>query len=151
MHYHISKKNLGISPTLTARIPDGTCVVKESPLPRVCFAPTLERCLMGVTGCARPPLWECISELGRLHDGYFSNPSVYATLEELIKPPQNKSDFKRTGEMWSLNDIQVIQVGYLCLQSLSIGVVALTWNRQTLVQGDYLKKRREGLLDRAAL
>lgn len=125
--YHISRLDLGVSPTLTAKVPETCCPVKEGTTPRVCFSPSLRQCLHALSGVAKATLADAISELMTASwDDYLEmkrgpvtldNPTIYTTRKKLVLPP-DVSDFRLTGEQWSIKDIKVNRLGYIDLLEL---------------------------------
>lgn len=150
IHYHVSPKNLGSQVTLKAQIPEGCICSSEGDHPRVCFAPTIAQCLHSVVGGGSRciSIRECINNFlvtkdinGKRLIQY--NPTVYMTQQRLVVPPQRRSDFKLTGERWSLQDILVHRVGFIDLD--------LLWTEQRLAICDNPAPRLNPRLVKAAL
>lgn len=120
--YHVSRIDLGNQPILTAKTPSGVLPSRECRKPRVCFAPSVERCLLSLAAFRSASMADAIEELlpGSWREE-IPNPTVYATWKRLTLPPQSRSDFALTGERWSLTDIRVLRVGYINLGALLRG------------------------------
>lgn len=120
--YHVSRADLGSTPTLTAQVPECSVPERESWKPRVCFAPTVEQCLLSLVAYRDATMADAVDHfLPRTYDEEILNPAVYTTRKRLTLPPQSKSDFKLTGERWSMSDIEVHKIGYLNLGVLIRG------------------------------
>ena len=119
-HYHVSENNLGATVVLKAQIPKSALVKREGSRPRVCFASTLEKCLASIQGDIKITVSETATVyLSRAGTKPINNPTVYATQKRLVTPPQDASDFADTQERWSVTDIEVKRVGYVCLRKLA--------------------------------
>ena len=133
-NYHVSKLDLGPQVILTAQNPESACG-SEGGHPRVCFSSTIAGCLASVSGGSGLGIPEVVRHLTYPRGGrkkkeedlwYESkdekkycnmNPAIYVTRRVLVLPP-DISDFRETGELWSLKDIPVTRVGYVCLLTL---------------------------------
>lgn len=120
--FHVSRVHLGDQVLLDPRQPE-TAVHPERGLPeRVCFAPTVAQCLASMSGARLSALviGEAVPRRKRIEGEWcHANPSVYQTHQRLRCPPQNRSDFARTGERWSLWPIRVSHAGFVCLATLT--------------------------------
>jgi hypothetical protein len=108
MMYHVSRFELGVSPTLVPRIPSSAVTEREGDHHRVCFAPTIKQCLRSIESGSKATTFNVISEfLPRKWSEDLTNPIVYVTRKTLVKAPADKSDFGVTEEHWSLVPIKV--------------------------------------------
>lgn len=116
MHYHISAKDHGAKFEFTPKVPATAgpreCQVTE----RVCFSPTVWQCLIGVCGTSKFIAIAYELLYVALRDG--TQPVVYQTRAKLTPPPKLVTDFKVTGEMWSLKPITCYRRGYVDLLHL---------------------------------
>lgn len=126
IHYHVSAKDLGAKVVLTAKVPETAGNEECRKTARVCFAPSVWQCLMGVTGICDH--FAIIAELVSTHRRDRTAPVVYRTSRKLFIPKQ-VSDYADTHEVWSLEDIEVTRHGYVDLAYLlKHGVVRTTKN-----------------------
>lgn len=117
IYFHISKIDLGKSVVLVPKMPS-SAGPDEGDSSRVCFAPTIEKCLCSISGMTTVTYENVFREFRPYGKKLAVNPTVYTTNQSLKRPPKIKSDFALTGEMWSLKDIEVNRAGYVCLRSL---------------------------------
>jgi len=117
--YHVSSKDLGENPILSARIPGSAVKPEDLVTRRVCFCPTVKQCLYAITGHVKPNYGTIIRELLYGQGQVIENPTVYVTRKQLIVP-ESVSDYQITGEEWSLSDIKVKRKGYVNLMVLII-------------------------------
>jgi len=127
--FHVSRVYLGPRVILTPRQP-GTAIHHERGLPdRVCFAPSVRRCLASLSGAGVSALviGETVPRRKKVNGQWaHANPAVYQGPSRLRRPPQDRSDFASTGERWSLKPVEVEHVGFVCLRRLTRqGVVTL--------------------------
>lgn len=125
-HFHVSHADLGERVIMTPRIPYSANPAECPNTKRVCFAPTVWQCLAGICGTSK---FSCIlNEL--LYHSIPSGlqPAVYVTRRKLVTPPKLVSDYEFTGEVWSLEPIEVVRIGYVDLRrfvsKLQVGVTS---------------------------
>ncbi len=127
-YYHVSVKDLGPNPILKAKIPETSSIESEGDTSRVCFSKSILGCIWSLNSHYECTIFDYISEfiiynsdniksIIKEHPGFFvyNNPTIYITNKRLLTPP-DVSDFRATGEMWSIKDIHVTRLGYLNLR-----------------------------------
>jgi hypothetical protein len=78
--YHVSRIDLGNAPILTAKVPECSLPEREGRKPRVCFAPTIEQCLLSLVAHRGATLADAVDHfLPRSWEDAILNPTVYAT------------------------------------------------------------------------
>lgn len=109
--FHVSKQDVGESPILTPKIPLNMFKEECGKTHRVCFSPSVEKCMVGIVGYV-------ISWEATLLEAWVKAPNftytVYTTDDPVIKPISNESrDQSLIDEHWSLVPISVTRLGYL--------------------------------------
>ena len=120
--FHVSSHDLGPRVVLVPQHPKTATWREDGLPPRVCFAPTVEKCLASLSGAEMACLviGETLPRRKRVEGIWcHANPVVYQTNKRLRRPPQDRSDFALTGERWSLGPIEVERVGFVCLEHLT--------------------------------
>lgn len=115
-YYHISDKYLGINPTLQPRIPESIGPTECKKTKRVCFAPSIQQAMNSKVGVPKGTLVDVL--VYYVAQTEVKNPVVYKTRQALMKPDSKISDYRKTEEVWSLDEITVTLVGYLDLKKL---------------------------------
>jgi hypothetical protein len=93
--YHVSEVYLGSNPVFIPRVPEGIDTdIECSNIPRICVAPTIEKCLMAITGDPRLESW-----IGKeLYIYRFENVEYVRPTDEQVP------DAYRTDEHWILEE-----------------------------------------------
>lgn len=94
MWYHLSSEFLGNNPTLIPRIPLSVADIEDTTQPRICFAPSIEHCLIGITGtiCWSIPLKNANFYIYAIH----KNSKVMRPSFEMVP------DAEKSGEVWRI-------------------------------------------------
>lgn len=116
LHYHVSDKDLGDKFEFTPRFPSTANPAECSKTKRVCFAPTVWQCMIGI--CGTSAVSDIIQQFLYTAVEKGTQPAVYETRRVLVKPPKIVSDYKVTGEMWSTVPITCKRRGYIDLMHL---------------------------------
>lgn len=103
--FHVSKRDLGEKVILTPSIPRDTAKGEDRVTPRVCFAPTVEQCVIGIVGYGISQDITFLGAFSILANSQWC-PTVYKT-EEVLFEPDWVSDFHITHEEWALDPIEV--------------------------------------------
>ena len=141
INYHISKSFLGENPVLKIKVPENSVEgIEDVKTKRVCFAPSIEKCLLGICGISEIDFRIFFIEF--FENGTLSqeNPGIYKTNSKLIKPINKIPDYNITKEVWSLSDIKVDFLGYLSLEDLIEGKIKVTENNISIIKKEYLDK-----------
>lgn len=115
-HYHLSAVDHGEKFEFTPKIPHTANPSECQKTARVCFAPSVWQCMIGVCGTSH--LQSIIHEFLYVAVKKGKQPVVYETKRKLTKPPKLVSDYKVTGEMWATSPITCRRKGYVDLKYL---------------------------------
>ena len=110
--FHVSSIDLGKVIEMIPKIPHSRSEGEESTIPRVCFAPTIKQCLMGIDGIDETGLLKRLKN--KKYQLWMHNYTVYqCNTPELLIPAGSARvpDFHRTCEHWSLVPIMVERIG----------------------------------------
>lgn len=130
--YHVSVYYLGKKVTLTPRVPSTVMPNEDNETPRVCFAPSVEQCLLGIHGVAT------IDKTYTNKVGWF----LYHT-DEILEPAGSRvPDYHRSKEHWSLTSIEVKFVGVVCLDKKT-NKLSIDYSRGKLVKNELSKSTKE--------
>lgn len=122
--FHVARRDLGPSLVLEPRIPINASKTECQKTPRVCFAPTVEQCVIGIVGYA---IRRDITYLGAFLELANSQwcPTVYYTHDDLYCPDPT-SDFLITEEHWALDPVSVERIGYInCLDMVRKKIITV--------------------------
>lgn len=135
--YHVSRIDLGARVTLMPRVPENAGLEECKVTQRVCFSPSLWQCLVGMVGTSR--VSAIITDLFAEHLLSGLNPAIYMTQKKLHEPAR-VLDYGVTGEMWSVDPIQVTRVGYLDFRRIVESGQAFTTREQRHgISADYFQ------------
>lgn len=106
--YHVSYTYLGDKIKLTPRVPPTAGPKEDQTTPRICFAPSVIKCLHAIEGTKDSKRLRAMWELSK------KNPSVYYTKRlKSIVPAGKVPDKKFTEEVWVLRPITVYFSGFI--------------------------------------
>lgn len=130
--YHISAYYLGKKIVLMPKVPSTVMADEDNETARVCFAPSIEQCLLGIRGT------KSIDKTYTGQYGYF----LYSTEETLEPAGTRVPDFYRTNEHWSLKPVKVKFVGVVYFDKKT-NILSVDYSRGELVKKELSKRTKE--------
>lgn len=112
--FHVSRKFIGQSVIMTPQIPRTAPQFEDRTIPRICISPTIEQCVMGISGTS---LKEAL-KLIKYKDWY-----VYITDSWDYIPAKDVFDHHNTEEHWFLEPTKFTLYGSVCSQSALKGIL----------------------------
>ncbi len=137
-YYHVTPKDYGDTVVFEPRIPESACDEWEDvKTPRICFAPTLEGCLMSASGV---DCWiQGLSDMCSVRKKIGKKPSIYVPeLPVYVYAIHGNSkvrkittkkvrDVKLTGEVWRLAPVKLTKVGVIDPRSVAAKDLIVKW------------------------
>ena len=124
MFYHVSKRYLGNTVTLTPKVPGTALITEEGDIPRICTSKNLLGCIRGIVSIKNVTVGKFLVETMD-HIAFMSiqdqinypgktlvSPSIYSSIERAYTPP-NASDFRVNKEMWYLSDTNFTLIAFI--------------------------------------
>jgi hypothetical protein len=124
MFYHVSKKYLGNTVTLTPKVPGTALITEEGDIPRICTSKNLLGCIRGIVSIKNVTVGQFLAETRDCIDFMSEqdqingpaktlvSPSIYSSIERAYTPP-NASDFRVNKEMWYLSDTNFTLIAFI--------------------------------------
>lgn len=112
--FHVSRKFIGQSVIMKTQIPRSAPDFEDRTTPRICISPTIEQCVMGISGTSIKDALKLIKN----QDWY-----IYTTDSWDYIPAKDVFDHNDTEEHWLLEPTKFNLYGSICFQSAIKGIL----------------------------